>query len=170
MTDNLLVVDLQDALSDDEADKPPSAAKLIKWANLAYSQISDTTAELTLRLVDDNEMTELNSNYRGKQGSTNVLSFPFENDFDFDLANDQGIDAQQSFALTLLGDIVICHVVICKEAVEQNKNLEDHYAHMVTHGVLHLCGYDHLDDASAEQMEALEAKILAYSSIENPYT
>ena len=74
------------------------------------------------------------------------------------------------FAPALLGDIVICHAVIRKESIEQNKSLEDHYAHMVTHGVLHLCGYDHIDESSAEQMEALEVEILAHSNIENPYT
>lgn len=173
MTDTLLVVDLQDALNEDEPDKPPSSAELIKWANRAYGQIADTSSEVTLRLVSEAEMEELNASYRGKQGSTNVLSFPFESDFNFDAAeaaDSQNVGVVSDFAPALLGDIVICHAVIRKESIEQNKSLEDHYAHMVTHGVLHLCGYDHIDESSAEQMEALEVEILAHSNIENPYT
>ena len=166
MTNSLLGVDLQDALSDNDAEKPPSAAKLIKWANLAYAEIADTETEITLRLVDESEMIELNSTYRGKAKPTNVLSFPFQDDFDF-----TSIDGDDTELVpSILGDIVICHSVICREVATQNKTLERHYAHMVTHGVLHLCGYDHLDDASAEEMEALEVRILAHSNIQNPYT
>lgn len=121
MTDKLLVVDLQDALSDDEGDKPPSAKQLSNWANLAYSQVADVATELTLRLVDETEMIELNSNYRGKQGSTNVLSFPFEQDFDFSVINGAEVD----LAPALLGDIVICHAVIRQQALEQKKNCRE---------------------------------------------
>ncbi len=166
MTDSVLVVDVQNALGDDDNEKPPSAARLKNWARIAYSQVSTTPSELTLRLVDEAEMVELNANYRGKDGSTNVLSFPVENEFDF-IA---GAQAEGEVMPALLGDIVICHAVIRREASEQNKAPDNHYAHMVTHGVLHLCGYDHIDDTSAHQMESLEAKILAHSCIENPYT
>ena len=161
-TEPLLLVDVQNALNSDEVDQPPSALLLSDWANKAHSEIDTETCEVTVRLVDEVEMTELNQVYRGKTGSTNVLSFPVENDFDLVGSND-GLPR-------LLGDIVICHSVIEREALEQNKSTQAHYAHMVTHGILHLHGYDHLDDSSAEQMEALEAKILSYSGIENPYT
>jgi len=71
--------------------------------------------------------------------------------------------------LTLLGDVVICHSVVVAEAEQQNKKLEDHYAHIVTHGILHLCGYDHLNEQDATVMEALEINILAEHGIANPY-
>jgi len=147
MTNSLLTVDLQNALNDEDNDKLPDAAKLKAWAQLSYAEVAKIPSEVTLRLVDEMEMSQLNSNYRGADGSTNV-----------------------SFGPTLIGDVVLCHAVIQREACEQNKTLTNHYAHMVTHGVLHLCGYDHMDDKSAEKMEALEAKILAKSNIENPYT
>ena len=161
-TEPLLLVDVQNALNNDEVDQPPSESLVSDWANKAHSEIDTEACEVTVRLVDEVEMTELNQIYRGKTGSTNVLSFPVENDFDL-LASDDAL-------LRLLGDIVICHSVIEREASEQNKSTQAHYAHMVTHGILHLHGYDHLDDSSAEQMEALEAKILSYSGFENPYT
>lgn len=159
----MLLVDVQFALNNDEADQPPSASLLRDWANKAHSEIDTETSEVTVRLVDEAEMVELNQNFRGKKGSTNVLSFPVEHGFDLADSGDLSLPR-------LLGDIVICHSVITREALEQNKSTLAHYAHMVTHGILHLHGYDHLDDSSAEQMEALEAKILSYSGFETPYT
>lgn len=156
---SILLVDVQDALEHDVDDKPPSASVLIHWAELAHQAVSEKPSELTLRLVDESEMIALNEDYRGKTGSTNVLSFAVEDEFGL---SDQ--DGPQ-----LIGDIVVCHKVICREAIEQNKSTLNHYAHMVTHGVLHLHGYDHLDDKSAEEMEALEANILSANGIENPY-
>jgi len=155
------MVDVQDALEQDvsDDDKPPSASKLTHWAELAHQAVGKKNSEVTLRLVDEPEMVELNRTYRGKAGATNVLSFSVDNEFDFAAAD----------GLPLLGDIVICHKVIVREAAEQNKSVVNHYAHMVTHGVLHLHGYDHLDDQSAQEMEALETDILSTSSIENPY-
>lgn len=166
MTKTLVLVDVQNALSD-ESEEPPSAKLLSTWANLAYSAVAASPTEVTIRLVDEGEMSELNQAYRGKSGTTNVLSFPFESEFE------QIVETGQLLAEPipdLLGDIVICHNVIHQEAHEQNKTTLNHYAHMVTHGVLHLCGYDHLNDDEAEEMEALEVKILAQSHIENPYT
>ncbi|MGK0373867.1 MAG: putative rRNA maturation factor [Arenicella sp.] len=159
-SDSVLLVDVQDALEHDvDGDKPPSGSALIEWAMLAHQAVSDKPSELTLRLVDESEMIALNQDYRGKSGSTNVLSFPVDDEF--------GLADKD--CPSLIGDIVICHKVIIREAVEQNKSMLNHYAHMVTHGVLHLHGYDHLDDQSAEEMEALEASILSTSGIENPY-
>jgi probable rRNA maturation factor len=155
------MVDVQDALEHhvDDGDKPPSASLLSQWAEVAHQAVSEKLSELTLRLVDESEMIALNQDYRGKQGVTNVLSFPV--DAEFCLPDEEG--------RILIGDIVICHKVIGREAAEQNKTALNHYAHMVTHGVLHLHGYDHLDNESAEEMEALEAVILSASGIENPY-
>jgi len=169
MTDSTLLVDLQNALSSDA--QLPSDDLIQQWSQRAYSAAASkplASMEVTIRFVDEIEMGDLNSSYRGKQGTTNVLSFPFENEFDFAESNDLNDDGQ--IESDLLGDIVICHKVIQREAQEQGKTELNHYAHMVTHGVLHLCGYDHIDDADAEEMEALEVKILALSGIENPYT
>ena len=162
MTDNVsLFVDVQDALNLDasENEKPPSALMLSEWAQTAHRAIDGGLSELTIRLVGEPEMIELNQHYRGKEGSTNVLSFAVDHEFDFSVAEDP----------CLLGDVVICHDVIVREAFEQKKSIKNHYAHMVTHGVLHLHGYDHLDDESAVEMEALETHILSISGIETPY-
>lgn len=153
-----LLVDVQIALSEavlDEGEEPPGAPELTAWANAAYESIRDTASEVTIRLVDTDEIVALNRDYRHKNKATNVLSFPFEIDPDIDIA--------------LLGDIVICHSVIATEAAQQGKSIHNHYAHMITHGVLHLCGYDHQDDPAAELMEALETNILAAQGIANPY-
>jgi len=163
MTDSSLLVDVQNALCEDDTEHPPSESLLSEWASKAHSEIEDQASEVTVRLVDEAEMIDLNQTYRGKAGSTNVLSFPIDADFELPASESAGLPK-------LLGDIVICHAVIDREAKEQSKSMHAHYAHMVTHGILHLHGYDHLDDPSAEQMEALEAKILSYSGFENPYT
>jgi len=158
---SLLDVDVQHALSKqefNEAEEPPSDQQLIEWANRAYAQVNDQHSEMTIRLVDQEEITALNRDYRQKDKPTNVLSFPVENEFE-----------ELDLDFNLLGDVIICHQVIVTQAQQQNKHVQDHYAHMVTHGVLHLCGYDHQDDPTAEQMEALEIQILAQSSIANPY-
>src|SRR3989338_4300770 len=113
----------------------PSDAELTKWALLALSDQPEPL-ELTLRIVDRAEMTTLNETYRGKKGATNVLSFPFE--------------APESIESNLLGDIIICAEVVAEEALQQDKPLTAHWAHMVIHGVLHLLGYDHIDPTEAE--------------------
>ncbi len=165
-----LLVDVQDALEQDcelgDGEKPPSSSQLRLWAERAHQAVDQTHSEITLRIVDESEMTQLNQGFRGKTGSTNVLSFPVDNEFDFDVQNGLSLTAPPA----LLGDIVICHSVVVREAAEQKKSINNHYAHMVTHGVLHLHGYDHLDDQSAEQMEALEVTILSASGVENPYS
>ena len=112
--------------------------------------------ELTIRVVDEEESQSLNSQYRGKDNPTNVLSFPFE--------------APAEIELDLLGDLVICAPVVGKEATEQSKEEIAHWAHMVIHGTLHLQGYDHIEDEEAEAMEALEVKILSALGFPDPYT
>lgn len=112
--------------------------------------------EISLRLVDVQEMSALNETYRGKAGPTNVLSFPA------DLPADLG--------LPFLGDIVICAPVVRKEAAQQSKALDAHWAHMAVHGTLHLLGYDHDNDAEAAEMEALESRILNTLDFACPYS
>jgi probable rRNA maturation factor len=132
----------------------PSEQQFQLWVDTVLQE-DDQDSEIVIRLVDDQESAELNQQYRHKQGPTNILSFPFE-------APD-GLDTD------LLGDLVICAPLIALEALQQNKQLFDHWAHITIHGVLHLLGYDHIDDAEAEEMEALEIKILSRLNINNPY-
>jgi len=125
-----------------------------RWVDSAV-QNADTQYSVVIRLVDEAESRELNHAYRHKDYATNVLSFPFEvPDF-----------VDQSH----LGDLVICAQVVVREASEQGKPPLDHWAHMVIHGMLHLQGYDHIEDSDAEQMEALEIRILQQLNICNPY-
>ncbi len=112
-------------------------------------------AEMTIRFVDEAESAGLNERFRHKKGSTNVLSFP--------------ASFPEEAGLPLLGDIVICAPVTEREALEQNKLIVAHYAHMVVHGVLHLLGYDHIEVGEAEEMEALEREILVRSGFSDPY-
>ena len=122
-------------------------------AVLTHQDIGD--AEITIRLVDEQESQRLNLDYRGKDYPTNVLSFPFE--------------APPGIELNLLGDLVICMAVVAREAQEQHKSLNDHLAHMVVHGTLHLLGFDHIDDAEADEMEGIETHILSQLGIDDPY-
>ena len=138
-----LYVDLQIASQDQQA--LPALAQLEKWVSLAVLAASSETrdeAELTVRIVDSEESQTLNHDYRGKDKSTNVLSFPFQN--------------PPGITLPLLGDLIICKEVVEKEAIEQHKLLISHWAHMVIHGTLHLLGYDHIDDDEAEEMESMD--------------
>lgn len=111
---------------------------------------------LCLRIVDTEEMRELNARFRGMDKPTNVLSFPL---------------GDERFAPTgYLGDVLICAPVVATEATEQKKPPEAHWAHMTVHGLLHLLSYDHNDDTEAEKMESMEARILADLGFANPYT
>ena len=99
--------------------------------------------------------------YRGKDYATNVLSFPAE------MA--EGVKLPKGVVMPLLGDLVICAPVVAREAKEQRKPLNAHYAHLTVHGALHLLGWDHEDERDAECMEKLEREILAGLGIEDPY-
>lgn len=162
-----LSVDVQVALEladgDSTEDEPPSEAQLAEWAALAYQTVRQVPAEVTLRLCEEAESHSLNLAYRGMDKSTNVLSFPFDG------GSDEMAIAMADLEIPILGDIVICHQVLIDEARQQQKTLSEHYAHMVTHGILHLCGFDHEDEATAHEMESLEITILAASNIANPY-
>ncbi|MCH8498073.1 MAG: rRNA maturation RNase YbeY [Marinobacter sp.] len=146
----LLDVDIQRAT--EHPDLPTDDA-LTTWANCAWQQ--HEPSEITLRIVDEAEISELNLSYRHKPGPTNVLSFPFE--------------APPGITLPLAGDLVVCAAVVAREAAQQGKPLAHHWAHMVIHGVLHLQGHDHIEEHEAEEMEALEIRLLASLGIPNPY-
>lgn len=134
----------------------PEQTQLQHWLDTALAGIGRDT-EIVVRIVDEAESAELNHDYRGKQGPTNILSFPFE------APDIPGFESE------LLGDLVVCAPVLAKEAIEQGKPLSNHWAHIIIHGVLHLLGYDHIDEAEAEAMESQEIAILAKLEIPNPY-
>ena len=125
------------------------------WAEKALIDYHQDT-EILIRIVDTQEISDLNQQYRHKTGPTNILSFPFE--------VPEGIDG-----LDLLGDLVVCAEVLEHEAKAQNKKLKDHWAHIIIHGILHLIGYDHINDADAIEMEAKEINLLQQLTIDNPY-
>ncbi|WP_349431629.1 rRNA maturation RNase YbeY [Methylomarinum sp. Ch1-1] len=132
----------------------PDRRKFQQWVDQALADV-DTDTEIVIRIVDAAESAELNEQYRHKQGPTNILSFPFE--------------APPGIEMPLLGDLLVCAPVVAEEARQQQKKPYDHWAHIVVHGVLHLLGYDHIEETQAERMEALEIKILQHLNIQNPY-
>ncbi|MBM4208575.1 MAG: rRNA maturation RNase YbeY [Gammaproteobacteria bacterium] len=132
----------------------PTQSQIEQWINTALQNYPEDS-EIVVRIVDETESAELNKQYRNKAGATNILSFPA------DLPDELGIN--------LLGDLVVCAPVLAKEALEQQKNLEDHWAHILIHGVLHLLGYDHLNDNDASIMENKEIELLQQLQISNPY-
>ena len=123
---------------------------------------SERTVELSVRLTNDEEVRALNSEWREKDRPTNVLSFPLAEADDLKSANVAGPEL-------LLGDIVLAHGVCAFEAADKGVSVEDHAAHLVVHGTLHLLGYDHHDDQAAGDMEDREVRALARIGIANPY-
>lgn len=123
--------------------------------------------ELSILLTDDDNIRELNKDYRGKDTATNVLSFPSLTDEDIDFFFRQ--DTEIPDFPVILGDIIFAYETIASEAAEQGKIFEDHFCHLCFHGMLHLIGYDHIEDVKAEEMEALETKLLSKLSIDDPY-
>ena len=159
-----LTVDLQIAYKSENSEagyialkSVPELASIELWLTTALEAagFKQESAELTIRVVDKAESQQLNNDYRQKNKPTNVLSFPFE--------------VPEGVPCDLLGDLVVCLPVVEKEALEQSKTLNDHWAHMLIHGTLHLLGFDHIDDNEAEEMESLEVSILNQLNISNPY-
>lgn len=153
-----MMVDIQ---RESSAADLPSDAQITAWAQAALEDIQPA-AELCVVLIDATESQQLNAQYRGKDYPTNVLSFPFE--------QPEGIDpAELGDVANIIGDMLICAEVVQREAREQGKSPEAHWAHMVVHGCLHLCGYDHIEDDEAEEMEDLERAILKKLGYSDPY-
>lgn len=141
-----------------ESKQLPAPALIEQWVTAALMHVGTFTradAEISLYIVDEAEGQSLNQQYRGKDYPTNVLSFP--------------ADLPEELDLPLLGDLVLCAPVVEREAIEQGKTLEAHWAHMLVHGTLHLLGFDHIDDNEAELMEALETRILLHLGFTAPY-
>jgi probable rRNA maturation factor len=145
----MIYVELQNACTSPAL---PSAQQFSLWAKAAMQR---ENAEITIRVVDEAESAALNGQYRGKAGPTNVLSFPFQ--------------APPGMKTEILGDLLICAPVVVREAKEQGKSPQAHWAHMVVHGVLHLQGYDHIDEQEAVIMETEEIAIMNGLGFPNPY-
>lgn len=150
MTINLQVVAETDGL--------PSADELENWLGEVLRSTDSPPAEVTVRIVGEDESRELNARFRHKDKATNVLSFP--------AVTVPGLPAR---AAGTLGDLVICASVVAREAKEQGKAVRAHWAHMLVHGTLHLLGFDHLEEAEAQRMEGLERQILAGCGFADPY-
>lgn len=134
----------------------PTRALVQRWVDAAYGPDA-SAAQVTVRLVDEDEGRQLNRDFRGCDRPTNVLSFPFEAPSGWPLRR------------RVLGDVVVCVPVVQREAEAQGKALEAHYAHLVVHGVLHLLGHDHEQEDEALRMEALETQIITGLGYPNPY-
>ena len=144
----------------------PHSRSFREWAHAALGEIPVTAAlrkllregsSLSIRIVGAAESRRLNSAWRGKDKPTNVLSFP------------SGVLRAAADEPYPLGDLIICAPVVAREAREQGKTVQAHWAHMVVHGVLHLLGYDHEVDRDAQVMEARETNLLAKFGYSNPY-
>jgi len=133
-------------------------------AESAFPQLgkSERPIELSVRLTSDEQVRALNSQWRGKDKPTNVLSFPMLESDDLETANVGGPEL-------LLGDIVLARGVCVAEAADKQVTVEDHATHLIVHGTLHLLGYDHHEDGEAADMEAREIRALERLGIANPY-
>ena len=146
----MVQLDVQLAVDDENI---PTASNFKRWAEKIPS--SDSKSSACLRVVAENEAKLLNFRYRNIDKATNVLSFP--------------ADIPSEVGLNFLGDVVICAPIVYQEAIEQNKDIVSHWAHLLVHGILHLQGYVHDDDKQAVKMEALEIETLKKLGFENPY-
>ena len=146
-------IDIQQACLEDI---PVSHDVLTNWAIQTLTPLINT-AELTLRFVDRQEITHLNHQYRKMNKATNVLAFPASYPEEIELD------------VPLLGDVVICPEILLEESQSLNKPLIAHWAHIVIHGILHLLGYDHIDENDAKIMQALEIQLLERLGFDDPY-
>ena len=144
---------LEDRLETEQA--LPEGKLWRRWCQAAL-QRQHQRAQVSLLVVDEAEGRQLNHDYRGKDYATNVLSFALN-------------EGDTVAGMPLFGDLVFCAPVVAREAAEQGKTLEAHYAHLTVHGMLHLQGFDHEQDDEAEVMEALETVILAKLGYDDPY-
>ncbi len=147
-------IDIQHAVSNAAAFDDQT---LHNWACLVLKTSGKDSAELTIRLVGVEEITELNTTYRHQAKSTNVLAFPSE------------LPKELILDYPFLGDVIICPRVLEQESQTLNKSLESHWALILIHGILHLLGYDHIKDDDARIMQSIEIDLLQQLGFENPY-
>ena len=148
----VIEMSVSENLEAEEGDIPDTAA-VQRWAEQAC--LRDDEVVTSVQVVSIDEMRELNQAWRGKDRPTNVLSFPMQ--------------SPAEVKPVIIGDLALCAGVINAEARQQHKSAEAHWAHMVVHGMLHLQGYDHETDREADEMEALEIRLLDQLGFDNPY-
>lgn len=147
----MVKVEVQYAVTDSNI---PTEQDFQNWASVIEAKYNECE-DVAIRIVDENEITNLNNEYRKKAQATNVLAFPAE--------------IPEGTGLPFIGDIVICAPIVAKQAAEQGKSLLSHWAHLTLHGILHLQGYDHIDSADAQIMEQLEVQLMQKLGFPNPY-
>lgn len=135
-------------------DDEPADPDITSWLLTALDALKLPAKDLSVRIVDSDEMAALNGEYRSRPTPTNVLSFPSNLEFD---------------GREFLGDIVICSSVVAEEAAKYGKAFHHRYAHMLVHGLLHLMGYDHEEETARENMEARERTLMAELDMPDPY-
>lgn len=128
---------------------------IINLVTIVMDFLNYKNYELTIRIVDKDEIKNLNCKYRNKNNPTNVLSF--------------NVDIPKEIKSNYIGDVVICAEVIESEAIKQNKTFNSHFTHIIIHGVLHLLGYNHIEKTDKNKMEDLEVKLLKKIGFDNPY-
>jgi len=173
--ENLQVLFDEEAYTGDASLALPSSKQLTEWIRLALqstpwrdtrpaagSQPVEPGVEISVSYVSSDEIRTLNAQYRDRDSVTNVLSFPA--DMPILPEGNEG-----TASMELLGDVVLCPEVVAVEAVEQQKPLEHHWAHLVVHSVLHLIGMDHQSNSAADTMETVEIQILSELGIPDPY-
>ena len=145
-------------------DELARAAATAAIAESAFPQLGqgERAVELSIRLTSDAAVHALNAEWRGKDKPTNVLSFPMAEPDELDAATNNGPEL-------MLGDIILAHGVCAEEAADKDIPIDRHAAHLMVHGTLHLLGYDHMDEASAADMESREVRALARMGIADPY-
>ena len=171
-----IVIDLQVEVDDHE--QIPSMEDLQSWARAVFNAVNyQKDCSFSACFVSNDEIQELNATYRNIDKPTNILSFPYEEPEEL-LALDpelkEELNSSESSESNVnmgqyLGDLVIAMDVLKREAQEQNKTLQEHAAHLIVHGCLHLLGYDHIQDDEAQEMEGIEIKVLATLGYANPY-
>lgn len=158
-----VTVEVQQALDKTSTVDLPDNELVKQWAKAAIDEGGKGKyheTQMTVRIVEKSEISQLNENFRHKAGPTNVLSFPF--------VAPPGMPVDETN--NSLGDLVVCASVVDKEAKEQQKKFVAHWAHMIIHGTLHLLGYDHQDIDEAEEMESLEKNIMTELGFQDPYS
>jgi probable rRNA maturation factor len=132
----------------------PDEAQVAFWLEFVLDRLDRQSSEVSVRIVGEEEIASLNAQYRGLENATNVLSFP------------AGISVEE---VEFLGDIVICSKVVKLESDLYGRGFADRYAHMLIHGLLHLLGYDHMEEGARTRMEQLETDLLSRLNMGNPY-
>lgn len=150
----------------------PDEATIQGWAQAAFNAAGyNKDCSFSLTFTDDVHVQEFNRTYRHIDKPTNILSFPFAEGED-DLMADLPPECREELEGELdgeIGDLIVSYETMEREAKEQQKSLQEHLAHLIIHGCLHLIGYDHIQDDEAEIMEGLEIKALAALGYRNPY-